>query len=427
MKKFFIILFVFVLVMNLQSQDYELKWELEPEQMEKKPFRLGNRAFEMGILNINAGFANNFLGANEIFRETLILDFENLNRGFNLTFDVDLRPIYFNINAKDRWGFGLDIANVTAYGNIDISGALLQFRKSDGEQFGAGAAAFADVGIPIFFHVNNIRDRNLRISFRPAGFVPVAYTVPDMKYTYKDIEVNGQRGSIIEIDYRIKIHTPLSLEPLLVDDNNDNVLSTLNVSSALGLDFSLGAEYPLFSFLDVGVNFTNIPLSRSTLNNYMEVRDKIMVDSSKIDLADFFGDNDIPDEAFYFSDDFDPVFGNEAFRVARPFKTIFYANYRPFDTQTITLIPSLGFSVNPLFVQSFAPEIGGKVRFDLINMFITTIGVGYEDQMWRNGLDLIFNLRAFEIGVGVSMQSQQFLKSWQAAGLRANLAVKFGF
>ncbi|MCL2410963.1 MAG: hypothetical protein FWC97_04895 [Treponema sp.] len=420
MKKVFFVLIAFLVAANLQSQPFTVPAE-EQSWLSK------DRTFEMGLANVNVGFANNFLTASEIFSDVLVIDLANLSRGFNFAFDANIRPLFFNYSAgRDRWGFGLDLGNTTVYGNLDVSGNLLHFRQTSGDQFGMGAAVFSDIGIPIFFHVDNVMDRRLRISLRPAWFVPIFYTVPSMRYTNREVYRDGRNSTFVEIDFGARIHAPMSLQPLFGDDQGGQGLSSQDITSALGFDFSLGLEFPLISNLDVGVNFTNIPLSRATLAHYMEIRNQLLIDSSNMDLTSVINGDGFPDDFFSFESD-EAVFGQDSLRIVRPFKMVFYANYRPLDRQILTIVPSLGFSVNPLFVQTVSLEAGVRAQGDFGNIFMPAISIGYEDQMWRNGFDFVLNLRVIEIGFGVSMQSQQFVRSWQAAGLRANLGIKMGF
>jgi hypothetical protein len=53
--------------------------------------------------------------------------------------------------------------------------------------------------------------------------------------------------------------------------------------------------------------------------------------------------------------------------------------------------------------------------------------MGYEDRLWKNSIDFALNLRAFELDFGFDMRSQDFLKSWTAAGLDAFVGLKFGW
>ena len=107
---------------------------------------------------------------------------------------------------------------------------------------------------------------------------------------------------------------------------------------------------------------------------------------------------------------------------------LFYGDYRPFETRKLSLIPVMGFSINPLYVNKGAFEGGLGVRFDLGNIFITTLGIHYMDRMWKNSVDFtLFNLRAFQLDLGLVFQSQKFVESWRGAGFGANFGIKFGW
>jgi len=384
------------------------EWEgLEEEFTEEEDPRVKDRSFELGLAGIRFGFGNNVLGVGEIFSETLILDLDKLDDGLRASINLDVVPLYFRVNRdNNKWGFGLDLGRVTVYGNLDISGNLLKFKETDGDEFGVGAAAFVDIGIPVFFHIDKLN--GFKVSVRPAGFFPVAYMVPDMKYSYK----KSGDGSIIAVDYTAKLYTPMSLDP----DSNQSM------DFSMGVDFSAGVEYPLYNWIDLGVDITNIPLVPGSLNQYMLAGGSVSLDSGKVKF-----DGDILEDALDTGDDADTKYGTDKKYILRPFKMVFYANYRPLDKEALTLIPRLGFSLNPVYTSLASLEIGANVRYDLNNRFIAAFGINHEDRMWKNSLDLILNLRAFEFDIGVSMQSPGFLKSWQFAGFGLDFGLKFGW
>ena len=412
MKKLLVIFIIFLFAVNLQAE----------EPLEKKPFRMRDRSFEMGFANVDAGFANNLLTVSEIFRTKAIIDLTKMDKSFNLGFDLNVRPFYFNVSVKNQWGFGLDIGNVLVYGNVDLAANMLKLKHSanNGDSFGVGASAFVDIGIPAYFKIPNVWDKDLRINIRPAGFMTAVYTEPKMKYTFKEIT----DGMLVQLDYDVRAYAPISL------NFEEGGFDGFNVGPALGFDFSVGADYPLLPMLDVGIKFINIPLKSSLLQNYLEMKGKVSVDSSKLVIEDLISGNDLPEDFLYLPDEYElnPVYGSNANKKTfRPFKMLLTADYRPFETPILTISPVLGFSVNQIFVQNGAIEIGVKASCELANLFTTTIGICYEDQLWKNSLDFLLNLYVFELGFGVAMQSQSFGSSWQGAGLRANLSLKFGF
>ena len=86
----------------------------------------------------------------------------------------------------------------------------------------------------------------------------------------------------------------------------------------------------------------------------------------------------------------------------------------------------LGFAINRLYVPIGSVEAGINASLDLGNIFVTTAGINYTDRKWKNSLGFIFNFKIIELDLGLSMQSPNFKKSWQGAGLGVNVGLKIG-
>jgi len=342
---------------------------------------------------------------------------------FRLNFGLEVAPLSMNINVRDEWGFGLDIAHVSATGNLLIPGNVLRLRDTD-ELFGVGGAVFFEFAVPFFFHTYGFR-----VSLRPAAYVPLIHVRPGITYRVRD-------GYRIEVPYDMRVFSPISLEGFLGNGNGDSA-GTIPVNPAdiarnsLGYDISIGLEYPILPMISVGVNFINIPLPflSARLDYYTRFEGYAFFDSSNIDLGSMFGENGelLGDDALGFNTS-GPVFGTSAGQIIRrPFTMLVHADYRPFGSRIVSIIPSLGFSINNLYSRIASLEGGLSARLDLANVFITTVGINHNDRRWRNSLDLALNLRLLEIGVGVSMQSPQLAGSFRGKGLGVNLGVKIGW
>jgi hypothetical protein len=432
------------------------EWEeniMEDEEASKTPtkekFRFKNRMVELSLANISLGLSNNYITAASIlnnpfyiiknigdiindpaliYKDPVDIDIDDLWKGFNLNVETGIKPFSFSFNWKDRWGFGLDIAHIEVAGDLSLAGNMLTFKESEGEKTGVGAAVFVDVGIPVFFHISDIK-----IKLRPAVYLPLLYTEPSITYT-------GYGGTYFNVNYNINIYTPFNMKrlpdgemDLLMQDIQDNYLDI--PKNNLGYDFGLSMEYPWNSQLDIGVDIVNIPVPFATakLNHFLQYRGDLTLDTSKIDINTIIeNEGELPEDfwdkvASYTN--YDPVAGYDSAGkvIYRPFKMLFYANYRPFNSQVLSLIPSLGFSINRLYARPAAIEGGLSACFDFSNIFIATLGVNYNDRKWKNSIDFALNLRAFEFDLGFKFQSQNFLKSWQGSGLGINLGIKLGF
>jgi len=409
----------------------------------KKRFALKNRGFEISLANVDLNFSNNFLSANDFiydpikmiktgkfFRDSVSINLNEFFGGFTFLFGTTIKPLSLNFNWKDKWGFGLDIGHIYATGNLQLSENLLSFKETNEDKLGAGMAVFADVGIPVFFHY-----KDLKIKIRPSVFLPVVYTEPNITYSYRQVidPITGDSGMRFQANYDIRVYSMVDMRGF--GDNDFDAMGRNLRDNAwdiaknnLGYDISLGLEYPLCNWLDLGVDITNIPLVMANLNHYMGIDGEVYVDTSKIDIASLVNGNASPEDAFGYPEDMEIKYNNDgSVKIYRPFTMLFFAKCRPFGSPVFSLIPSLGFSLNPLYTQLGSIEGGLSMRLDLANIFITTIGVNYNDRKWKDSLDFALNLRAFELDFGVSFQSPDFVKSFKAAGLGVNVGMKFGW
>jgi hypothetical protein len=417
--------------------------EDEEEPEEPAPFRLKNRTVELSITNISIDVANNAIGITDIFKnpfymlwnikdiikeptliyqDNIVIDLDDFFNDFKFNLNTVIKPFSFNFNRNDKWGFGLDVGHINATGNILLSGTMMRLQKAEDEKFGVGAAIFADVGIPVFFHANEFK-----IKIRPAAYVPLLYTEPSVTYTSRNI--GG--GTYFETAYNMRIYSIVDMDKDIIQGLKDNVWDI--PGNNLGYDFRLSMEYPWDYDLDVGVDIVNIPIpfAAAKLNHYSQINGKVFLDTSSVDFADLTDDEkkteDVLDDAWDY--EYTSKFGydSDGKKIYRPFTMLFYANYRPSDQEILSLIPSLGFSLNWLYPQIFALEGGISARFDFANIFIPVLGINYNDRKWRNSIDFVLNLRAFELDLGLSTQSQNFIKSFQVAGLGVNFGIKLGW
>ena len=384
--------------------------EYDNVQKERGPFRIKDRRVEVGLANVSAGFANDFLTTSQIFnQDKLVIDLDELNKGFKINFDLGITPLYFNYTGKDKlWGYGLSI-NIDAIGALNLSGDMLSLNEASGEKSDVSGAVFVDLKTSSFFHVKKIKTK-FKASL--SMYYPALYVDPDISYTMN----NSSDATKIDLDYNLWIYTPISTEEG----------ASTALSSTPGFDIQLGAEYPLaevlglkerFGFLDfiVGVDFINIPIVPSSMKDYVKKSGRIG-GGEPIDLDNF--ENYIENN--------DDVYGSSRKVITRPFKMLAWADWKPFNAVPVSFIPTLGFAVNPLYNKPGSIEAGVKTRLDLANLFIATLGIGYHDRLWKNSVDLVLNFRFIEFNFGVDFRSQEFAKSWTGGGVCVNLGIKFG-
>jgi len=371
--------------------------------------RVPDRKYEAG-LNIDVGFANNVLAINEIFQKTLVLDLDKLANGLFINLGIGAAPLYFNYDSGKGWGFGLS-TGVDAQGVVGVSGNMLSFKQADNDKSDVSGAVFAQIQLSGFFYIDKFK-----IKIKPSIFYPIYYLEPDLSYTFKNVAA----GTIIDLSYNLRVYSA-------------SQGSSPDLTALIGIDFNLGAEYPLsevlgltekFSFLDfdVGVDIINIPMIPAQMKDYMEISGRIG-SATPIDLSDLLSGEGGFDS---FLTDAATVYGKDTKYILRPFKMLFWADWRPFETKIISFIPTLGFSISPFYSQSASFEAGIKARLDLSNRFIAALEIGYFDRLWKNSLDIAVNFRAVEINIGADLRAQDFVKSW-SSGFGLRFGLKFGW
>ena len=455
MKKCPIFLIIFFISLFLWAQDDpdffnddgsfpELIGDEELQAPAKKKFRFKNRMLELSVANINVDISNDFIASRDIlqnpfymlrniksikqdptriYRDPAVINIDDFFNGFAFNLRAAIKPLSLNFNWKDNWGLGLDIGHIDAWGNITIPDTVLSFKEATNEPFGAGGAVFADVGIPVFFHVNDIK-----IKLRPAVYVPVIYARPGMAYSHKNDYQNpetGAEGLYLEVNYDMRIYSLVDMQQDVRQSLADEAWNIPR--NNLGYDFGLNIEYPWRSWLDIGVDFVNIPVIMAKLNHYTQFNGSIVIDTSYLDMNGLVN-GEISEHVYFFDYDGQTYgYNADGQKIHRPFTTLFYANYRPRDSYILSFIPSLGFSINYLYPRIGAVEGGLSARIDLANTFITTLGINYNNRTWKNSIDFILNFRAFELDFGLSSQSSDLKKSWQGAGIGVNFGMKFGW
>lgn len=392
-----------------------------------------NRTVEFGVA-ADVGLSSNYFALDELLTKEIVFDFNDMAKsldGNDFRLDAIIgADVFFNLKVKQKFQLGLFV-NVDVDGYAALPNALINFvangNKLDEKilgDFGVGASAYATIGASFGSSI-----RKIAFKITPEYFMPIVYIPrPDSAFSAR-LKSNG--GVTADAHATIKMYTPFSLE---------NGLSNFDASSLFssgGLDLTMEAEYPLFSFLDIGVKVSNLPLKPATLTSVAKIS---VSASAKIKDGGFIGyytsETETEENVVTTEKTVSEVeYGEEETSVYRPFKLSFLAAWRPFKTRILTLKPILAFKFNdPTAIdtgifnaEGFDMEFGVNVETLLLKVFGFSLNMYREDSVWKQQFGASMNLKIFEVDVVIGGQSSEFLQAFSGKGISGGVCVKVGF
>jgi hypothetical protein len=378
------------------------------------------RIFELKLFNLEANAGNNFIGMGDIFKNELVIDFNEVNRriegnGGMLNIGYDLSALRISVNPTERWGGSFGV-NSSGRFDLTIPKELFELIAEGNEgkpvnkgRFVVSGGIFYEIGLNAHGTLP-VLDEKLTIGVTPAFYSPLLYIPRSyIKYT---LDTDGKL--LIDANGKFTAYTAL-------DTGAINAGAFFNSG---GVDLSLSAEYALFSRLDVGLTLSHIPLVPARLDTGYELsfatkNGKPIMEID--DLTDF--DPKMNELEFIGDDDFISL---PAIRVFRPLRFDFYNIYRPFNNDFLSVRPNIGLTALTASGEVYL-NMGTRVSLDLSRVFVLYFDSGLEEDIWRHKLGFELNLRAFELDFEAGMRSQNYPTSWSAHGISAKLGVALGW
>jgi hypothetical protein len=385
-----------------------------------------HRFVEIGF-DAAGSFSNSYLRTSDVFKEKITLDISQMADalGSGLGIFLDARwEAFVNVNLGAVWGFGL-FTGMDALGQFKIPQSMIAL-LAKGNQMDKTYSDSLDLGAAVFYETGfwaSAKIRRIKFTVRPAYFLPLAYlSNPRVNYAFaiKD------DGSITATgNFRAEMYTALSHDSVTVLNDTGNIgelPDTIDLADLLGkggMDLVMRAEYPVYHNFTVGATLGHIPLVAAQLTEKYTLSGGFEFNKTIEDLIN--SDFDMPD--------IDPVseYNAEQKAVFRPFKIGFDAVYRPFNIRLVTLRPEVALVFNSVYETPVYLDFGITGELNLADIFTIAIGTHLEDLVWRERVGLALNLRVIELIVGVTTQSQQFLRSFQGAGIGVDAGVRIGF
>jgi hypothetical protein len=386
------------------------------------------RTFEFGF-NGGVGFANNYIGATEFFKETIEIDLTKEAKPFYIDFSADF-DFFINLNIRDQMGFGV-FTDVDVLGQFSLSEDIQKFlQKNEPDttyegDIGIGASAFLEMGAHGYFSL-----KRFRIAVRPAYYLPLAYMKPDAHYSLR----TGSAGNVYaDFEYSVAVYTPFEMGDAgdsLADILDNTKIGLANLTGRGGVDITAGVDYPLLPKLTVGATITHLPLFPALLTNKAVISGHKQIDSEDM-LDDLINGGNLED----LLKDKTVETSHGDLQVFRPFKFGINAVYTPFNFKlwSLALIPQIGYAYNAIYVKPHSFEGSIAARLGFFNFLRSnaivglTVRSGYEDKMFKQEAGLTLNFRAVQFDLGVVSQSENIGKSFTGAGLAVNVGLCFGW
>jgi hypothetical protein len=391
-----------------------------------KPHRL----VEVGI-DAAGSFANSYVRTGDIFKEKIVLDMPqisgDLKNGLEVFFDARWEA-FLNLNLGSFWGFGF-FAGMDARGQFKIPQSMFKL-LAEGNQDDKTYSDDLPLGGAVFFETGfwaSAKIRRIKFTVRPAYFLPLAYlSNPKVNYAFA---INDNGSVTVAGNYKVDVYSPLPRDEFVIlNDIAGGVGDTgalsgaINIATMLekgGMDLILRAEYPALHNLVVGGSLSHIPLIPAQLTDKYSLNGSFEMEKTLEDvLNNDFALPDLEQSATY---------GADHKTVFRPFKIGADAIYRPFAIRLVTLRPQAALVFNGIYETPVYLDFGITGELNLVDLLIIDVGTRLEDLVWKERVGLTLNFKVIEFSVGVTTQSQQFIRSFQGAGFAVDLGVRVGF
>ncbi len=390
-----------------------------------KPSRLVEFGFDE-----NMGVSNNTLGLTDILVQDLVIDLNAIadgipSGGFNFdgmeNFDshvsVNLKNLRFKVSST-----------IDASGSFNISKNLFTFLADGNGSGGTADETFsASMYGDVFFVTSaeaSVRIKRILFSFIPALVVPVVHVEalnPTATYTSSS---DGTITATASSDIAFYSFESMDNLESLTSSSSEEILSSLFKGS--GFDFTAKAQYPWNKQIDFGA-YMRVPIVPGRLSEKSSMSATVSYETDGI-LSSLLSSDSDSSSLDYDVSDFTSESG-VTYNISRPFRMGLEGEIRPIDTFVhLSLYGMAGFGVRYPYTSNaaFYPEYTLRAGVSLFNVLGLKIGTEYLKQVFIHELSLMLNAHLLEIDMAVSLQSSDFVNSFNMDGFGLGLGVKMG-
>ncbi|MCM1320992.1 MAG: hypothetical protein NC041_02310 [Bacteroides sp.] len=379
------------------------------------------RYFEIGT-DIFGGFSNNYFSFSDILTETIELDFNKMSetlKSNGLMIDsVFDAGVFMNLNLPV---FRLNaFAGVAGNFLFTVPQSLFDI-IANGIEFDDEISGSADISADVFFQAGlgfSAKVGKVRFKVTPALFVPLIH-ISDSAWTYS--LKYGRDSVFAETAFSAALYSS-------VDENMDMA----EFFSSYGIDVAVGAEMPVFPWLDAGVAVENIPISSAKLNyrHTAESSYSWKTDKSIFDTITGDDDTDAAEESDSSSSEVKSV--EEA--LCRQLRLVLTAAFRPFNNRdlfAVTASAAFKFNSGSALTMNSSnaamPDFLVKVDFRPIKLFALQAATSYRDKIWMMQGGLMLNFRVFEMDLALATRSGSLRGCFTGTGIQAGIGIRLGF
>lgn len=375
-----------------------------------------DRFVEIGT-SIDFSFSNNYFHLDDLLTETIVLDLERISNDLSngLQFNA-VENTYFFVGFNTKSFFVSVDGGLSGNAYINLSQDVFKVLGQGIQQEDKLNLALSG-GASFYFDVNVNAGLAFKTPFGPIKVeVSPSYFVPLMYMENTTCSLNA----VFNDDGTMKFTSEDSIYLYSALESTD--LSTISsVFSKGGFDVGLTFGYQLFSFLDLGLSFKNIPILGSTIDPLCAY--KISMDKDIPSLIDIAQGAEIGDWGLVTEE----IVSTDTIIVNRPFKLVLDANWRVFNSKFFQIIPlvSLKFS-DETSMTSFDIDYQASALIDIGFLEAAYTTARYSDVFYQQ-LSAALKFRILEVNLAVSMNSANFLRSFAGAGLGAKFGIVVGF
>lgn len=397
------------------------------------------RFFEVKA-NVPFGLSNDVFNLDELMVKDLVIDLAKINSEVpkdGLSTIIRMNP---NVSTKLRIaGFSLGAkVGVDVYAKLGIGRGLFDLLGGGYNVGDTIDIAIVNPVVDTFAYVDapiGLEFKKLFIGITPSAFLPVVIMKDSSTHGTVLNNSNGDIRVNLKNDMNFYTNSILgnAIKPMVDSIANPalknngaagNPFDGVTFGSAskyLGFDITANVKYNFSKRSDLRVN-ARFPILPAKMDSLLNVKNSYEMSGNVMDMATGKMPSQDP-----FVNDMHVITLDDVIKINRPLKLDAYFDYSLLGFLDFTAGGGFGIRRVGSKDQCFYPEYYASVGVNLFKMLKASISTEYTDQIFMHSLNAVVNLRFVEIDAGVSLESDDFKKSFKGAGVGAYVSAVIGF